>query len=54
MIEALRKFFSDEAGAGRIECALIASLVAVFLVAAAETVGARVASALATVATAMP
>jgi pilus assembly protein Flp/PilA len=42
MIKAIRKFFSDESGATAIEYALIASLIAVFIITAVQTVGTKV------------
>ena len=42
MIKAIRKFFSDKSGATAIEYALIASLIAVFIITAVQTVGTKV------------
>ena len=42
MLSALRKFSNDESGATAIEYALIASLIAVVIVAAVQTVGTKV------------
>lgn len=44
MLKALQKFVVREAGAARMEFALIASLILVFLVTAAQTVGTRATS----------
>jgi pilus assembly protein Flp/PilA len=42
MFKAIQKFFSDESGATAIEYALIASLIAVFIITAVQTVGTKV------------
>jgi pilus assembly protein Flp/PilA len=41
MFEAMKRFIGKESGATAIEYALIASLIAVFLIAAFQTVGPR-------------
>ena len=42
MIKTVRKFFQDESGATAIEYALIASLIAVAIISAVQTVGTKV------------
>ena len=42
MLKAIRSFFGDESGATAIEYALIASLIAVVIVTAVQTVGTHV------------
>jgi pilus assembly protein Flp/PilA len=42
MINAARKFLKNESGATAIEYALIASLIAVFIISALSTVGTKV------------
>jgi pilus assembly protein Flp/PilA len=42
MVESLRKFVANESGATAIEYALIASLIAVFIITAVQTVGTKV------------
>jgi pilus assembly protein Flp/PilA len=42
MLKAAQKFFRDESGATAIEYALIASLIAVFIITAVQTVGTKV------------
>ena len=42
MIRSIRKYFKNESGATAFEYALIASLIAVFVVTAAQTVGTKV------------
>jgi pilus assembly protein Flp/PilA len=42
MFKSIRKFAGDEAGVTAIEYALIASLIAVFIITAVQTVGTKV------------
>ncbi len=42
MIKSVRKFFQNESGATAIEYALIASLIAVFIITAVQTAGTKV------------
>jgi pilus assembly protein Flp/PilA len=42
MFPSIRKFVADESGVTAIEYALIASLIAVFIITAVQTVGAKV------------
>jgi pilus assembly protein Flp/PilA len=42
MFKSVRKFAADESGVTAIEYALIASLIAVFIIAAVQTVGTKV------------
>ena len=42
MFKSIRKFVADEAGVTAIEYALIASLIAVFIITAVQTVGTKV------------
>jgi pilus assembly protein Flp/PilA len=42
MFQSMEKFVTDESGVTAIEYALIASLIAVFIITAVQTVGAKV------------
>jgi pilus assembly protein Flp/PilA len=42
MLESIKKFAADESGVTAIEYALIASLIAVFIITAVQTVGTKV------------
>lgn len=42
MLKSMKKFAADEAGVTAIEYALIASLIAVFIITAVQTVGTKV------------
>ena len=42
MMKSIRRFFRTESGATAIEYALIASLIAVFIITAVQTVGTKV------------
>ena len=42
MFQSIRKFVADESGVTAIEYALIASLIAVFIITAVQTVGTKV------------
>ncbi len=44
MIASFKKFLSEKSGATAIECALIASLIAVFIIGALQVLGAGISS----------